>query len=102
MNITDALQKNIGIAGDNGDAKAPRKSETAPATAAGDQGNVTLSPLSAQLQSLEANVAMDNVYDADKVEAIKLAISNGEFHIDAGKIADGLINTVQDLLARQK
>ena len=45
---------------------------------------------------------MDNVYDADKVEAIKLAISNGEFQIDAGKIADGLINTVQDLLARQK
>ena len=101
MNITDALQKNIGIAGDNGDAKAPRKSETAPATTSG-QGNVTLSPLSAQLQSLEANVAMDNVYDADKVEAIKLAISNGEFQIDAGKIADGLINTVQDLLARQK
>ncbi len=101
MNITDALQKNIGIAGDNGDAKAPRKSETAPA-AASEQGNVTLSPLSAQLQSLEANVAMDNVYDADKVEAIKLAISNGEFQIDAGKIADGLINTVQDLLARQK
>ena len=101
MNITDALQKNIGIAGDNGDAEAPRKSETAPATTSG-QGNVTLSPLSAQLQSLEANVAMDNVYDADKVEAIKLAISNGEFHIDAGKIADGLINTVQDLLARQK
>ena len=55
-----------------------------------------------QLQSLEANVAMDNVFDANKVEAIKLAISNGEFSIDAGKIADGLIDTVQSLLTQKK
>ena len=101
MNITDALQKNIGITGDSTDAKSPRKTEAAPAAAA-EQGHVTLSALSAQLQSLEANVAMDNVYDADKVEAIKLAISNGEFSIDAGKIADGLIDTVQSLLTQKK
>ena len=102
MNITDALQKNIGITGDTTDAKSSsRKTEAAPAAAA-EQGHFTLSALSAQLQSLEANVAMDNVYDADKVEAIKLAISNGEFSIDAGKIADGLIDTVQSLLTQKK
>lgn len=101
MNITDALQKNIGITNDSTDARSPRKTETAPA-AAGEQGQVTLSALAAQLQSLEANVALDNVYDADKVEAIKLAISNGEFNIDAGKIADGLIDTVQSLLGQKK
>ena len=103
MNITDALSKNLGIAGDSTtDTKQSRKTSSAPAPAAGEQGSVTLSPLSAQLQSLEANVALDNVFDADKVEAIKLAISNGEFQIDAGKIADGLIDTVQALLKPQK
>ena len=101
MNITDALQKNIGITGDGSDAKSSRKTEATPAAPA-EQGQVTLSALAAQLQSLEANVAMDNVYDADKVEAIKLAISNGEFSIDAGKIADGLIDTVQSLLTQKK
>lgn len=59
--------------------------------------------MSAQLQSLEAKVAADNVYDAKKVEAIKLAIKNGEFNVDTEKVADGLINAVKDLLhANQK
>lgn len=101
MNITDAIQKNIGLSSDKVDAKAQKKTDAAPAAPA-SSGNVTLSPMSAQLQSLEASVAADNVYDANKVEAIKLAISNGEFRIDAGKVADGLIDTVKDLLTRQK
>lgn len=103
MNITDAIQKNSGISSDKTDAKANKKAEVAQTAqgAAANSGNVTLSAMSAQLQSLEASVAVDNVYDAEKVEAIKLAISNGQFQIDAGKIADGLINTVRDMLGPQ-
>jgi len=101
MNITDAIQKNIGIASDKADARTQKKTDASPASTA-NSGNVTLSAMSAQLQSLEANVAADNVFDADKVEAIKLAISNGEFRIDAGKVADGLIDSVKELLTPQK
>lgn len=105
MNITDAIQKNLGISSDKTDAKAGKKAETAqlgqqPGVAGAD--SVTLSAMSAQLQSLEAKVAVDNVFDAEKVEAIKLAISNGQFQINADKIADGLISTVRDLLGPQK
>lgn len=102
MNITDVSQKNLGINGDKTDPKAGKKPDAAPAANAGSADSVTLSPMSAQLKSLEAKVGVDNVYDAEKVEAIKLAISSGQFQIHPEKIADGLIDTVKDLLGRQK
>ncbi|MDP2072232.1 flagellar biosynthesis anti-sigma factor FlgM [Methylotenera sp.] len=64
--------------------------------------SVTLSPLSAQLKSLEAKVASSSVFDAEKVDAIKSAIASGQFKVDAEKVADGLIATVKDLLTTQK
>ncbi len=64
--------------------------------------SVTLSPLSAQLKSLEKKVAASSVFDAEKVEAIKSAIANGQFKVDSEKVADGLINSVKDLLSTQK
>ncbi len=60
--------------------------------------NVTLSPLSAKLQSLEAKVAASSVFDAEKVDAIKSAIAGGKFAVSSEKVADGLIETVKDLL----
>lgn len=102
MKINDAVQKSLGIGPEKTDSRTAKKIN-APATPATGSGSVTLSPMSAQLQSLEAKVAADNVYDAKKVEAIKLAIKNGEFNVDTEKVADGLINTVKDLLhANQK
>jgi len=65
-------------------------------------GNVTLSPMSAQIQSLEAKVAASNVFDVEKVDAIKSAIAGGQFKVDSGKVADGLIETVRDLLTTKK
>ena len=64
--------------------------------------SVTLSPLSAQLKSLEKKVAASSVFDAEKVDAIKAAIANGQFKVDSEKVADGLINSVKDLLSTQK
>ena len=64
--------------------------------------SVTLSPLSAQLKSLEKKVAASSVFDAEKVEAIKSSIANGQFKVDSEKVADGLISSVKDLLSTQK
>lgn len=97
MKINDAIQKNLGIGSEKADSRTAKKAAT-PADQAVSSGSVTLSPMSSQLQSLEAKVAADNVYDAEKVEAIKLAIKNGEFKVDPEKVADGLINAVKDLL----
>lgn len=93
----DAIQKSLGLTAEKADSKAAKKADT-PAAQNSSSGTVTLSPMSTKLQSLEAKVAADNVYDAEKVESIKLAIKNGQFNVNTEKVADGLINTVKDLL----
>lgn len=102
MKINDPIKKSIGLeteklANANSGKKAEKSVMAAPA-----KESVTLSPLSAQLQSLEASVAASEAFDAGKVEAIKSAIANGQFKVDSGKVADGLIATVKDLLNSQK
>jgi negative regulator of flagellin synthesis FlgM len=65
-------------------------------------GSVTISARATQLQAMATKVEESNVYDAVKVEAIKSAISDGQFKVSSEKIADGLIATVRDLLTTQK
>lgn len=64
--------------------------------------SVTLSPMASQLKSLEEKVTASNVFDAEKVEAIKSAIASGQFKVDSEKVADGLITSVKDFLSTQK
>ena len=64
-------------------------------TSQGD-ANVSLSSLSSTLRSLAASGAAD--IDMAHVQSIKDAISNGTLQIDAGKIADGVIQTARDLM----
>lgn len=82
------------------EAEAKQKSEKSQ-SADKSSGNVTLSPLSAKLQSLEAKVAASSVFDAEKVDAIKSAIAGGKFNVNSEKVADGLIETVKDLLTNR-
>ncbi|MEO5655184.1 MAG: flagellar biosynthesis anti-sigma factor FlgM [Nitrosospira sp.] len=42
------------------------------------------------------------VFDAVKVEEIKRAISEGRFTVNPDKVADGLLDTVRDLIHRGK
>lgn len=60
--------------------------------------SVTLSPMSVQLQAIAAEVSTSGVFDAEKVSAIKSAIESGQFKVNSEKVADGLIDTVKDLL----
>jgi negative regulator of flagellin synthesis FlgM len=47
-------------------------------------------------------MAGNEVFDADKVEAIKLAIADGKFQIDSSKVTAGLLQSVKDLLQTRK
>lgn len=57
---------------------------------------------SPQLQALEGTVANSGVFDANKVEEIKAAIAGGVFQVNPEKVADGLLDTVNDLLHARK
>jgi negative regulator of flagellin synthesis FlgM len=81
----------------SGAAKPSKTSASRSASAPGDK--VELSPLSAQLQELEAGMAGGSVVDAARVAEIKQAISEGRFQINPERIADGLLESVQQMLA---
>lgn len=102
MKIDDKLPKVASTITDKVDKSRRKTAEPAGTTSDNKSGSVTLSPMSSQLQSLEAKMATDNVFDADKVDSIKAAIGNGTFKIDSSKVADGLISTVKDLVAANK
>jgi negative regulator of flagellin synthesis FlgM len=99
MKISDSIKSVNGLTVEKVDTTPTQKPEVSrtAATGAGAE-SVTLSPLSSQLQSLEAKVAAGSVYDAEKVDAIKSAISSGQFTVNSEKVADGLISTVKELL----
>jgi negative regulator of flagellin synthesis FlgM len=61
--------------------------------------SVSVSP---KLQALSGQIAGANVFDSKKVEKIKLAIADGQFQVNSEKVADGLLETVKDLLHSRK
>ena len=101
MKIDDSLKKTAGVATGNVDTKTVKNGSAAKAEQSTVE-KVTLSSQSSELQSLQTKAADGDAFDAKKVEAIKSAILGGNFKIDSGKVADGLINTVKDLLTHNQ
>lgn len=62
---------------------------------------VQLSPLASTLQKAEAVLAETPAVDGKRIEEIKQAIRDGNFQIDANRIADGLIADVRQMLESQ-
>ena len=99
MKVTDSVKNvtsvTVGTSTAGSKAKAADKSTGAqPSSGA----TVTLSPLSSQLQALQSQISTSTAFDAKKVDAIKLAIADGQFQVDSKKIANELISSVKDLL----
>lgn len=79
----------------------------APANPAGSSTQSTatsvhLGATTAQLQKMESSMANTPIVDAAKVADIKQAISDGRFQVNSGAVADGLIQTVKDLISAHK
>ena len=86
-----------------GGPPGPSRSSTAKPAAGSAKGasgaEVAISPLSARLQEISADLASAPAVDAGRVAEIKQAISEGRYTVNAGKIADGLIDSVRQMLS---
>lgn len=83
-------------AADNRSRVTTPKTESA---SAGDK--VELSSLSSTLQKAEAAIDGAPTVNSARVAEIRQAISEGRFKIDSSKIADGLIDSVRQMLGDQ-
>jgi negative regulator of flagellin synthesis FlgM len=104
MKINDSFKNTVSVGLDKASASKAGVGKKTESTGADSKvaESVTLSPMAAQLQTLEAGLAADNVFDAEKVAAIKSAIADGRFKVSSEKVADGLIESVKDLLNTKK
>lgn len=103
MKINDASKKSI--EGAQSPAQSPAQARNGKAVAKGEApaapaGSVRISP---QSQAFASQVAASGaVFDTAKVAEIKSAIANGTFKVNPERIADGLIDTVKDLIHQRK
>ena len=102
MKIDDALKQVGGITTGSLETKSTKTASKAKASSSATAENVTLSPTSSQLRALESNLDNENVFDEKKVAEIKSAIAEGRFKVNTGKVANGLIDSVKEMLTAQK
>ena len=100
MKINDTLKSNPGLPAANTPATSAKSTDKAAAATPASTDSVKLS---AQGQAMASAVGGGNaVFDTKKVERIKLAIADGQFQVNSEKVADGLLETVRDLLHSRK
>ena len=69
-------------------------------SAKGSSSSVSISDLASQLHSIEAELSTSEPFDAGKVEEIKQAMRDGQFKVNPGVVADRLIESMKELLAK--
>ncbi len=99
MKINDTLKSTPGLPAASTPAAGARGADKAASANAAPTDSVRLS---SQGQALANAVGASAVFDTKKVERIKLAIADGQFQVNSEKVADGLLETVRDLLHSRK
>jgi negative regulator of flagellin synthesis FlgM len=103
VKINDTLKGNQGLPQVNTPAANTKGADKAATTPATTQASTDSVRLSSQGQAMASAVGSGNaVFDTKKVERIKLAIADGQFQVNSEKVADGLLETVRDLLHSRK
>ena len=91
-NATQPLAPIKGTTGASTIADKASSEDAAAATAGGQStDHLTLTDSARSLQKIGEAIAKAPVVDTAKVAAVKQALSSGTYQIDAGRVADGLI-----------
>ncbi len=73
-------------------------SSSAPSPATGNEReSVRFSDTAQQLSSLSQSIRDSAAIDQDRVESIRKAISEGQYHIDPARLASNIVNLELDL-----
>lgn len=99
MKINDTVKTTPGLPATNTPAAGANKGAERTASAPAPTDSVRLS---SQGQAMAGAVGAAAVFDTKKVERIKMAIADGQFQVNSEKVADGLLETVRDLLHSRK
>ena len=101
MKIDNSVKSTTGLPSGDGRARST-KDTSKTQSSEGNSGRVELSSLSARLQQMEQTIANTPVVDSAKVDEIKQAMSEGRFKVNTEKVADGLIESVRQMLSTQQ
>jgi negative regulator of flagellin synthesis FlgM len=99
VKINDTLKSKPGLQPTGTQANGAKGTDKAAGAAPATTDSVRLS---SQGQALASTSASGGVFDTKKVERIKAAIADGQFTVNSEKVADGLLETVRDLLHSRK
>jgi negative regulator of flagellin synthesis FlgM len=100
VKINDTLKSNPGLQPANTQTGSAKGAEKAAAAQPAPTDSVKLS---SQGQAMANAVGGSSAsFDTKKVERIKSAIADGQFKVNSEKVADGLLETVRDLLHSRK
>lgn len=99
VKINETLKGGPALPATNTPATSAKNAEKASSAGPASTDSVRLS---SQGQALSSAASSTGVFDTKKVERIKLAIADGQFQVNSEKVADGLLETVRDLLHSRK
>jgi negative regulator of flagellin synthesis FlgM len=102
VKINDTLKSNQGLPTSGTPAGGAKGADKAVVQQANTPAATDTVRLSSQGQALAGTAGASAVFDAKKVERIKSAIADGQFKVNSEKVADGLLETVRDLLHSRK
>lgn len=85
----------------NGGDSRPR-AQPAPSPQKGPEPKIELSALSSSLAKAESSLATTPAVNRARVDEIRAAISEGRFKVNSERVADSLIESVQEMLVRQR
>lgn len=104
MKINNTINKagSTGRVSETGKKRAPAAGAGKRPSTGGQTERVDIGPLAGQLAALESSLENVQVVDSQRVEAIKQAISEGRFRVNADVVADRLLSTVKELVLNHR